>query len=117
MKRRFVSLALVAILFTPVSVSADASGPDYFRVVGVASNDVLNIRAQPTARSAKIGAIPPYGDGIQNLGCQGGLTYAQWESASPAQREAAKKRVWCRINYRGVYGWVAGWFLAEGSAR
>lgn len=117
MKRRFVSLALVALLFSPLSASADASGPDYFRIVGVASNDVLNIRSQPTARSAIIGTIPPSGDGIENLGCQGGFSYAQWEAASPAEREAARKRVWCRINYRGVSGWVAGWFLAEGSAR
>jgi len=116
MKKRFIGLAIVLSSFLPISVEADASGPDFFRVVGVASNDVLNIRTQPTAQSAIIGIIPPNGNGIQNLGCQGGLTYSQWQSASPAVREAARKRVWCQIYYRGVNGWVAGWFLAEGSA-
>ena len=116
MNKRFIGLAIALSLSFPVSVGADASGPDFFRVIGVASNDVLNIRTLPTARSAKIGAIPPNGNGIQNLGCKGGLTYAQWQSASPAEREAARKRVWCQIYYRGVNGWVAGWFLAEGSA-
>lgn len=116
MKKRFFSLAIVLSLFFPATVGADASGPDFFRVTGVASNDVLNIRAQPTARSAIIGIIPPNGNGIQNLGCQSGLTYGQWQSATPAEREAARKRVWCQIYYRGVNGWVAGWFLAEGSA-
>ncbi len=116
MKRRFFNLALVLSLFFPASVGADASGPDFFRVVDVAWNDVLNIRSQPTARSVIIGAIPPNGNGIQNLGCQGGLSYSQWQTASPAQREAARKRVWCQIYYRGTNGWVAGWFLSEGSA-
>lgn len=115
MKTLVVGLAFGLSLLTPISVAADASGPDYFRVVDVASNDVLNIRERPTARSSKIGAIPPNGNGIQNLGCQGGLSYAQWEVASAAERQAARKRVWCRIYYRGVNGWVAGWFLAEGS--
>ena len=116
MNKRHFGLAIALSLFSPVSVGADADGPDFFRVVDVASNDVLNIRTQPTARSAIIGIIPPNGNGIQNLGCQGGLSYAQWQSASPAEREAARKRVWCQIYYRGVKGWVAGWFLAEGSA-
>lgn len=115
MKAILTGLAFVLTFLTPILVAADADGPDYFRVVGVASNDVLNIRERPTARSGKIGAIPPYGNGIQNLGCQGGLSYAQWQTASAAEREAARKRVWCQIYYRGVNGWVAGWFLAEGT--
>lgn len=116
MKKKILGLAIALALFSPALAAADASGPDFFRVVGVASDDVLNIRAQATARSAKVGAIPPNGNGIQNLGCKGGLTYAQWQTASPAERDAAAKRVWCQIYYRGVNGWVAGWFLAEGSA-
>lgn len=110
-----LSAAVTALGLLSVQAVAEASGPDYFRVVGVAWNDVLNIRAEPTARSAKIGAIPPDGNGVRNHGCVGGLTYAEWEAATPAQREQARKKVWCRISYRGVEGWVAGWFLAEGS--
>ncbi|MFB9151620.1 hypothetical protein [Roseovarius ramblicola] len=98
------------------AVLAEADGPDYFRVVDVVSNDVLNIRAAPTARAAKIGAIPPDGDGILNHGCINQMSYAQWQAASPAEREKARKRVWCEISYRGIRGWVAGWFLAEGNA-
>ncbi len=116
MKNLAAVLLSACVLCLPAQTMADASGPDYFRVVGVASNDVLNIRTEPTARSAKIGAIPPYGNGVQNLGCVGGQSYAQWEASTAAQREAARKRVWCQIYYRGVQGWVAGWFLAEGSA-
>ena len=31
----------------------EASGPDYFKVSGVASNDVLNIREEPSASANK----------------------------------------------------------------
>ncbi|MDV7143285.1 SH3 domain-containing protein [Tropicimonas sp. TH_r6] len=116
MVSKAVLVAAVIAMLHPGVAAVDASGPDYFRVVGVAWNDVLNIRNGPTARASKIGAIPPDGNGVRNLGCSGGMTYAQWEAATPTQRDAARKRVWCRIYYRGVEGWVAGWFLAEGSA-
>lgn len=108
--------AVALTILHPAAAGAEASGPDYFRVVGVASDDVLNIRSHPKYRSAKIGEIPFDGNGVQNLGCVGRMTLAEWEAASPAQRKAARKRVWCQISYRGVTGWVAGWFLAEGNA-
>ena len=110
-----VSCALLMIM-TPSLSRADADGPDFFRVVGVASNDVLNIRTSATALSTKIGAIPHNGDGIRNLGCQGGLSYAEWSEATETERKAAERRRWCRISYKGVEGWVAGRFLGEGGA-
>jgi hypothetical protein len=116
MNSRNLLFAATFAFLQPVVAGADASGPDYFRVVGVAWNDVLNIRSRPTYKSTKIGEIPPNGDGVQNLGCAGQMSYGDWEVATPAQRKAAQKRVWCHIYYRGVKGWVAGWFLTEGSA-
>ncbi|MGE3245563.1 MAG: MliC family protein, partial [Beijerinckiaceae bacterium] len=79
-------------------------------------NDKLNIRAEASASARKLGDIPPNADGVKNLGCTGGLSFAQWEKASPAQRAAAQKSRWCRVSFNGVTGWVAGRFLAEGSA-
>ncbi|WP_425045324.1 SH3 domain-containing protein [Primorskyibacter sp. S87] len=95
--------------------SADADGPDFFSVTGVAANDVLNIRSEPSASSQKTGQIPPDGNGIRNLGCTGGLSYAEWEKATESEREAAAKKRWCQVEYKGATGWVAGWFLTEGS--
>ena len=95
----------------------EASGPDYFSVTGVASDDVLNIRSKPSASADKIGEIPFDGNGIQNLGCEGGLTFAEWQRATEAERAASARSRWCRISYRGVEGWVAGRFLAEGRRR
>ncbi len=107
---------LVAAMLAPMALSADADGPDYFRVTGVSSDDVLNIRAGAGVSHDRIGRIPADGDGVRNLGCEGGLSYAEWADASEAERAAAAKRRWCRISYRGVQGWVAGRYLAEGSA-
>lgn len=95
----------------------EASGPDYFSVTGVASDDVLNIRSKPSASADKIGEIPFDGNGIQNLGCEGGLTFAEWQRATEAERAASARSRWCRVSYRGIEGWVAGRFLAEGSRR
>lgn len=110
--------AMLGLVMAAVLVStafAEADGPDYFAVTGVAANDVLNIRSGPSARDRIVGTIPPKGGGIRNLGCQGGLSFDEWRTASEAQREAGKNRRWCRIEYRDVEGWVAGRFLAEDS--
>lgn len=112
----FKVLSVTLVMAVPAIVRADADGPDYFRVVGVAEDDVLNIRAEASAGSTKTGAIPPDGNGIRNLGCQGGLSFAQWEKASQAQRDAAARKRWCQIEYKGTSGWVAGRFLGEGAA-
>jgi len=111
-----MALALIAVFAPAFRAQADADGPDVFRVTGVAADDVLNIRLEPDPGAPKIGEIPPNGDGIRNLGCQGGLSFAEWQAATPEQRAAAQRARWCRIAYGGVQGWVAGRFLAEGTA-
>jgi hypothetical protein len=104
---------LVAAVALPAFGEAD--GPDSFRVVNVAPDDVLNVRAQPRADAARLGEIPPGADGVRNLGCQGGLGYAEWAEATPSERKAAERRRWCRVSWRGVEGWVSARHLAEGS--
>ena len=74
---RLVAFVLLPAVCAVEGAIADASGPDFFRVTGVAADDVLNIREAPDAGSAKIGEIPPDGDGVRNLGCQGGLSFAE----------------------------------------
>ncbi len=92
---------------------AEADGPDFWRVAGVAPGDVLNIRAAPSPKARALGTVPHDGQGLHNLGCRGGLSFAQWEKAGPAQRERGRRARWCKIEYRGVTGWVAGRFLVE----
>lgn len=110
------SLLLAAVLSVQAEARAEASGPDFFKVVGVPSGDVLNIRAGASAGHARIGRIPATADGIRNLGCIGGLSFADWQKASEEERAAGARTRWCKIEYAGVEGWVAGWYLGEGSA-
>lgn len=108
-------LALSFLVISPSALLADADGPDFFRVTGLAANDVIDIRSGPTALADKIGKIPHDASGIRNLGCEGGMSYAEWETATTAQRDAAMTRRWCRVSFDGVQGWVAARFLAEDS--
>jgi Bacterial SH3 domain len=57
-----------------------------FRVAGVASDDVLNVRNGPSADHALIGRLPPDADGIRIAG--------------------ASVSAWCPIQHRGLSGWV-----------
>ena len=99
----------------PRGASATADGPDCFAVSGVAVDDVLNVRGEPSAKGAKVGEIPHDGRGIENLGCKGGPTFAEWQKMTNNERTGAAKKRWCRIKYKEVKGWVAGWFLSEDS--
>jgi hypothetical protein len=92
--------------FGGTTAFATADGPDYYAVKGVAVSDVLNIRAAPSSSGTLIGTIPSDGDGIANLGCVGGLTYAEWENATEAERAAATKTRWCRVGYDRTVGWA-----------
>ena len=108
----------VALLlcFTSGPVFAVADGPDHYRVVDVRENNVLNMRASPDINGALIGTIPHDADGIANFGCTGGLTLREHESATAAERAAARKTRWCKVGYDRTIAWVAGWFLAEGGS-
>lgn len=96
---------------------ATADGPDFFAVHDVAASDALNIRAEPHAQARKVGTIPPNGTCIRNLGCQGGLTFQEFTTMTPEQQKQRLRENprWCRVEYQGVTGWVAGRYLREGN--
>ena len=109
--------AAAALLLGAGSAWATADGPDFYAVTGVADDDVLNIRAEPDPRAEKIGAVPPDGTCVRNLGCKGGLTFREFTELS-AERKAKRLKEnprWCKIEYQGVDGWVAGRYLREGT--
>jgi hypothetical protein len=64
-----------------------------FRVAGVASDDVLNVRDGPSADYRAIGAILPDAVGVRIVGrCQAD---------------------WCPVSHRGITGWVNTFYLIE----
>lgn len=104
------------LLVSSAVAFATADGPDFFAVRDVAAGDVLNIRAEPNAKARKLGTIPPNGTCIRNLGCQGGLTFQEFTTLTPEQQKRRERENprWCRVEYQGVTGWVAGRYLGEG---
>lgn len=109
-------LVLLGLVLQVVCTIATADGgPDYYAVTGVAANGVLNIRAEPSAKSRKIGEIPHDARGLQNLGCTGGPSFAEWLEMTENERQRAGRNRWCKVRYRGKVGWVAGRYLMEDS--
>ncbi len=117
-RRASVSVVCLVLLLCSMSggVIATADGPDRYRVVDVGATSALNLRAKPGTGGAVIGRIPADADGIANFGCIGGLTLAEYEAASAAERAAARKTRWCKVGYDRTVGWAAGWYLAEGGS-
>jgi heat shock protein HslJ len=107
------TIALCMSFILPLAAVATADGPDRFRVVDVRLGNSLNIRSGPSVAHERIGRIPAGTDGLINLGCEGGLSFAEWQAASLEEREASRDQRWCKIEYDDVTGWVAGRYLGE----
>jgi hypothetical protein len=108
--------AFIFLAFSP-SLYAEADGPDFWRVYGVEKSDVLDMYHYADFKAPKTGKIPHDAQCIQNMGCKGGLTYSEFTALPEAEkRQILKQRPrWCRVNYQGVTGWVAGRYLQEAS--
>jgi invasion protein IalB len=91
-------------------------GPDFWRVHGVAAGDRLVVHKEAHAQSAVIGELAPGTSGIRNLGCRGLPSFSEWQRMTPPERERRARARWCRIEWNGSKGWVAGRFLVEAPA-
>ena len=112
----YPALMVVLLVLFPGNAVAEADGPDFYRVRDISSGDTLGIHAEPDPDATVLGEIPPQGDCIRNLGCRGGLTFEEFTTL-PKEQQAQRLKEnprWCRIEYRGIVGWVAGRYLAEG---
>ncbi|MGE3364851.1 MAG: SH3 domain-containing protein [Rhizobiaceae bacterium] len=97
-------IALLAVLASNASAQETAetrpatSEPAYFEVVGIADNDLLNLRATASAGGMVIGRLPN-GSRVKNLGCS-----------------EVKGYRWCKIVDlvdAKVAGWAAERYLVE----
>jgi uncharacterized protein YgiM (DUF1202 family) len=71
--------------------------PVVYAVVGVASDDVLNVRAGPGVAHAIVGTIPPYGMGVQIAG----------------ESQLVGESSWVPVALGDLAGWVNGRYLAQ----
>ncbi|THD85401.1 SH3 domain-containing protein [Aliigemmobacter aestuarii] len=87
------ALALCLLSFLPSIAGAEAL-PALFSVKGVAANDVLNVRAAPSAEGDLLGSLPPGATGVEVV------------ALNP-------EGTWGRVNIGETAGWVSMRFLAR----
>ena len=110
---------LAAVASTVVAAGgaaqATADGPDHYRVRGVSPERHVILRAEPSTASAPLARIPSDATCLRSFGCEGGLTFEEFTTLSQEdqRRRAAENPRWCKVDYRGTVGWVAGRYLAE----
>jgi hypothetical protein len=115
---RFVSVALGtwAAVLGAIASSAEedvAVATGYWAVTGVAANDVLHLRDVPSADSKSLARIPPNAHRLKHLGCRRNQPPLEaWARMNETQRREALTQ-WCRVEYHGVQGWVAGRYLKK----
>jgi hypothetical protein len=95
----------------PQSLEQFDEMPAYWAVTGVRSDDVLNLRDVPSADSKSLAGIPYNARGLKHLGCRRNeMPFEDWIKLNKEARKAALMQ-WCRVEYKGQQGWVAGRFL------
>jgi uncharacterized protein len=106
---RLIFLAL-SIFYLPITY-ATADGPDFFQSkVGVQQ---IFVYEYPDHQAKLIHTYHAPIRGIRNLGCEGGPSYEEWSKLNDAQKEKAKAKIWCKISYQSVNGWVQNQSLSE----
>ena len=106
----------LAIGIAAPSIASAEEPPQFWSVTGVAPNDVLHLRDVPSADSKSLAQIPANARGLKHLGCRRNQPLMeQWARMNAAARREALTQ-WCRVEYQGTQGWVAGRFLKRVSA-
>ncbi len=106
-------LSLAIGIAAPPRASAE-DPPQFWAVTGVAPDDVLHLRDVPSADSKSLAQIPASARGLRHLGCRRNQPpMEQWARMSAAARREALTQ-WCRVEYRGTTGRVAGRFPQRG---
>ena len=105
----------LALLLAAPTAHAEADGPDAWRVIDVASNDVLNVRAGPSAEYMILDALPHDARGLQLGACVPTVTRDQFFALTEAQQQQLNAyAAWCVVIWDGVQrGWVNRRFLGE----
>lgn len=105
--------AILAAVLPAAPALAEATGPDAWRVRGVAPGDVLNVRMGPGTDYPTIGAFAPDARHLRAETCVPLSTFAQHQALTAAERRALPPR-WCLVDGgQAGRGWVAQRFLAE----
>lgn len=106
-----IAVAL-AFLASVTHAEIDGSGPDAWRVMGVAPNDVLNVRMGPGTNYPVIETFAHNERNLQQITCVPFYTMAHFSAMTEAELDALPPR-WCLMRTADLTkaGWVAQRFL------
>jgi hypothetical protein len=100
----------------PAEAAAPDGPPVILAVTGVRSDDVLHLRDVPSADSKSLADIPPNARGLKKIGCMRvQLSMDRYMYMSKEERNNAQAP-WCRIEYKGLQGWVSARYVTEEAA-
>lgn len=103
MINKFILTLLFLSILNTQTLFATADGPDSWKVVGVNSDEMLNIRQKPNHKSKIIGKLK------YNTTC------LQMIKSITKQKETLKKEsIWFYIKHSSITGWVNAKYLGEG---
>jgi hypothetical protein len=113
--RRFAvaAISLALPLFASFAhAEIDGSGPDAWRVMGIAPNDVLNVRMGPSTNYPVIETFAHDERNLQQITCVPFYTMAHFSVMSEAELDALPPR-WCLMRTADLTkaGWVAQRYL------
>ncbi|WP_147393099.1 hypothetical protein [Paracoccus siganidrum] len=107
------AIALALPFFTSLAhAEIDGSGPDAWRVMGVAPNDVLNVRMGPGTNYPVIETFAHDERNLQQITCVPFYTMAHFSAMTEAELDALPPR-WCLMRTADLTkaGWVAQRYL------
>jgi uncharacterized protein len=106
---------LKALLFLSVMTTslaqATADGPDFFQSRPGVSKIHIFEKPEPTSKELKSFNAPL--TGLRNLGCQDSPSFSEFNQLSEQQRLTFSEKIWCKIAYHEIEGWVQSKYLAE----
>jgi hypothetical protein len=112
----WIAAGLLAAAALMARGAAAEERPAYWSVTGVGAGDVLHLRDMPSADSKSLAGIPPHAQHLKHIGCRRNqLPFETWVRLSERARREAETQ-WCRIEYKGTQGWVAGRYLKREDA-
>jgi len=95
---------------------ADADGPNFFDTAEPDRDIAFVLRSAPDENAPTIARIPGNATGLRNLGCEGGLSFEEFQNASAAERTAAADQRWCRVSFVGRQGWIRSQYLVDAAS-
>ncbi len=103
----------LAIGLLATAAMADASGPEFYRVIEGELAEALSIRTGPSPDVPAIMRLPAQANGLMNFERDTAPNIVEWEEMTEAERSAAFDAAWRLTGYDRAVGWAPARYLAE----